>query len=153
MSVLVCAFPPVLVHGCYRIVTSYAGASHSSRFYLWPPLCSLFSLYSHTSHVQNSLNNFQFYSVLSFKLLPCAILCVYSSILCVYLVHPRDSLFPRENHKGEKINTLQCSFAAWRGQGFPFFRVSCWQFWKFSTRFLKTSCPHQDKAPAIHGNC
>ena len=35
---------------------------------------------------------FSFIVCYHLKLLPCAILCIYSSILCVYLVHPRDSV-------------------------------------------------------------
>lgn len=94
-SVIVCAFLPVLARGCYRTVASSAGASRPSGFFPWPPPCSLFSWHFHMSHGQNSLNNLQLYSLLSFKLLPCAILRVCSSTVCVYLVHPRDSLLPR----------------------------------------------------------
>lgn len=151
MSVLICAFPPVLVHGCYRCHIVCWGL-----LILQDSICDLlfvlsFSLYFHTSHVLNSLSNFQFYSVLSFKLLPRAILCVYSSILCVYLVHPRDSLFPRENHKeGRKLTPFSVHLQP-GGSRFSFLQGLLLTVLKVFYGSLKHPRPHQDKAPAIHG--
>lgn len=53
----------------------------------------------------------------------CNSVCVYSSILCVYLVHPRILCF-LERIIRKKINTLQCSFAAWRSPRFSFLQGS-----------------------------
>ena len=93
MSV-VCALLPVPARGRDRTAASPAGASRPAGFRR-DLLFLLFSWRSHASRGQNSLSNLQLYSGVSFKLLPCAILLVCSSTVCVYLVRPRDSLLPR----------------------------------------------------------
>ena len=94
LSAIVCAFPPVLARGRSGTVAPSAGASRPSGFFRDLPFAR-FSWRFQTPQGRSSLSKLQLYSGLSLKLLPCAILRVCSSTVCVHLVRPRDSLLPR----------------------------------------------------------